>query len=101
MKRDSSIRHETPLSQYQYRPGSNLRVRSNLRLSIAKGSPLKTRGEGDVITPGFFASWRLCVRVVFETVDNVRHAVFDERDLKVDEQAEGGLSGRIRAGGIR
>ena len=29
------------------------------------------------------------MRVVFETVDNVRHAVFDEDDLKVDEQAEG------------
>jgi hypothetical protein len=37
------------------------------------------------------------VRVVFETVDNARNAVFDERRVKVDEQAEA-LVGEPEAG---
>src|ERR1035438_10904333 len=34
------------------------------------------------------ATLRLGVRIVFEAVDNTRDAIFDERHLKVDEQAQ-------------
>ncbi len=34
------------------------------------------------------ATLRLGVRIIFEAVDNTRDAVFDERHLKVDQQAQ-------------
>jgi len=37
---------------------------------------------------GIFAAWGLCVRIVFETVDDARDAVFNEWHVKVDEQPQ-------------
>lgn len=36
----------------------------------------------------FLASWQLCVRVVFQPVDDTGHAVFDQRHVEVDSQAK-------------
>jgi hypothetical protein len=35
-----------------------------------------------------YVSWRLCESILFESIDDAGDAVFDERDLKVDEQAK-------------
>jgi hypothetical protein len=34
------------------------------------------------------AAWRLGVRIFFQSIDDAPDAVFDERDVKVDEQTE-------------
>ena len=49
---------------------------------------MKSHGEGDGISLRVLAAWRLGVRIVFETVDNSRDAVFDQRPVEVDQQAK-------------
>ena len=49
---------------------------------------MKSQGEDDGISLRVLAAWRLCVRIVFEPIDNARDTVFDEGHLEVDEQAK-------------
>lgn len=56
------------------------------------GNPLVRFDEGRVgrtakVSPSLLL-YRLCVRIVFEPVDNARDAVFDQGHLEVDEQAK-------------
>ena len=44
--------------------------------------------RGDEISLRLFATWRLGVIIVFETVDYARDAVFDQRHVEVDQQAK-------------
>ena len=57
-------------------------------LYIAKGCALESQGEGVEVSLRLFATWRLCVIIVFQSVDDSRDAVFDQRHLEVDQQAK-------------
>ena len=49
---------------------------------------MKSQGEGVEVSLRLFATWRLCVMIVFQPVDDSRDAVFDQRHVKVDQQAK-------------
>jgi len=49
---------------------------------------LKSWGEGDEVWLRLFATWRLCVIIVFQPVDDSRDTVFDQRHVEVDQQAK-------------
>jgi hypothetical protein len=49
---------------------------------------LKSRGEADALLRGVLAAWGLCVGIVFEAVDDSGNAVFNERNMKIDAQAD-------------
>src|SRR5437868_11039557 len=49
---------------------------------------LKSQGEGGELCLVFFATWRLCVIIFFQPVDDSRDAVLDQSHVEVDRQAK-------------